>query len=270
MQRSALLLLIATSFGCRPAPSPPPTPPEPLSAVAHEQEARRHDQLAESYAQRAARATGEQGARRHPVECFDQPLEGVTYSGGEELDVPRPCWSSLVNPSKTLRGKAERHRIAAAEHRANAAALLDAERESCRGLGQDEIAQSPFAQRDDIGSVQPLREGQALRGVAIAFRRVPGLTAAWMRQSLACHAARAAVLGYPTTFMAFSPLALPDVAVGVAETADAIVVTLRSDRDEIAAAALGRAQDLVNGPAEGAANPPPVGADKPCPRCPAR
>ena len=245
MLRIHAVLALSLVAACGGSPPPDPTPPEHLSAAEHHEQAREHDALADRYEQRAARVRGEQGQKAQPIECFDQPLVGVTYSGGEALDVPRPCWSSLVNPSKQLKERAAAHRAAAAEHRSTARALVEAERTACADLGENEIAQSPFAQAQDILGVTPYQQGGTMRGAVITFRRVPGMTGAWMLKSLRCHYARAAAFGFPRTFMAFSPLALPDTSFDVSEASDTIAVTIESPRDEIAHAVLGRAQDLT-------------------------
>lgn len=214
-----------------------------MSATEHRQAARAHDRAAEQH--EAAALSREQQDPNADTRCFDQPLEGVAESGGERYELLRPCWTALTSPSARERREAMRHREIAAAHRARARALQEAERDHCAGLGADERSHSPFYHRSDILRVEPYREGGALRGARVLFRRVPGLTVAWMRKALACHMARAAALGYPTDFMPYCPAVLPSVAVEVVDTGDAIAVVVRSERDDIAAAVLGRAQDLV-------------------------
>jgi hypothetical protein len=147
-------------------------------------------------------------------------------------------------PLGAQRRAAIEHRREADRHRTIAASLRRAERESCTGLGEDERSHSPFFHREDILRVEPVLSGGALRGARVSFRRVPGLSAAWMRQALACHQSRAAALGYPATVMAYCPLMLAPTSVTVEETATALVVTLRADRDEQAAAIHARARAL--------------------------
>jgi hypothetical protein len=131
----------------------------------------------------------------------------------------------------------------AAEHRAMASGLLDTEKQACGGLGENEISASPFYYATDILKVEELKEGETLRGARVLFRKVPGLTAEHLRKSISCHQARAAVMGFATTFQSYDPLALPDVGSQVTESDEGYWVALRSERDDMAAAALGRARD---------------------------
>lgn len=250
MSRIALLVFaVGAALGCGARGGSNDTlPARHLSAEEHEAEASRHEREAEEHEARAERYEAvERSEGTGSIRCFDRPLEGVTYSGGEPIETLRPCWTSLTSPSARERNEAEDHRRQAARHRARATELRTTEARACAGLGEYEIAVSPFAQRRDIVSVEPYRDGSELRGVRVTFRRVPGLSAGWMRQALACHAARAATLGYPATFMSYDPSTLPDVALSVVENADTVIVTVRSDRSEIAAAALGRAEQLHAG-----------------------
>lgn len=217
----------------------------PLSVAEHQQEADRHEQEAEK--QQSLYRPEANNPNAQPLQCFDQPLAGVPTDGTEDIPLMRPCWTVDTNPTANHKRAAEAHLRAAAEHRAKAAALLGAEKQSCRGMGEQEISHSPFYHRDDILSVKPYREGHTLRGAVVLFRRVPGLTAAWMRRAIACHQARAAVMGYSRTFMSYCPLMLEGVAASVDDTPAGIRVTLRSKDDVTAAAVLGRTEDLVGG-----------------------
>ncbi len=217
-----------------------------MSAEEHDREAAFHEARAAEHDAEAEQI--EQADPGQDTRCFDTPLENVTYSGGEPYSILRPCWTAVTNPAADERTEAARHRGVAAKHRSAADRLRDAERDHCAGLGEMEIGQSPFAHRRDILSVEPVRSRGVLTGVTIVFRRVPGLSAKWMQRALHCHSARAAVLGFPQDFMTYSPMALPDVSVYVTETEDTVTVRLYSPRDEMAAAALGRAQDLIASP----------------------
>lgn len=220
-------------------------PPAHYSAERHLEEAARHDQLARDnveLAQQAARAEQQSG---QPIECKDLPLEGVSTTGGEPLEILRPCWTSVTSPSAHYEARARRHRERAAWHRTRASALVETERLACAGLGEAEIATSPFAQREDILRVEEHREHGALHGARVVFRKLPGLDATFMHKSIRCHYARAAALGFPADYMTGCPATLPDVRISVAETVDGIVVTISSDRDEMAAAVLGLASDLT-------------------------
>ncbi|MCG8424499.1 MAG: hypothetical protein MJE77_41935 [Proteobacteria bacterium] len=210
-------------------------------AQRHEREARAHNDL---YVPGAETPDGA------PIECLDRPLAGIPYSGIEPIRVMRPCWNTHANPTEHHRAHAAEHLRAASDHRAQAATLIRAERQACAGLGEEEISHSPFFHRDDIARVEPYRVSGDIRGAQVTFKPVRGLTADWLRQSMRCHMARAAVMGYSTTFMGYCPLMLEGVSAEVSRAADGFVVTIRARKDEIAAAILGRARDLVAGQPE--------------------
>jgi hypothetical protein len=208
-----------------------------------------HDHMAAADVSERRAADHDRQARAEPasgpaIECLDQPLAGIPYSGTEPLQILRPCWSTHADPDRT---EAERLRKVAARHRDAAADLIGAEQRACAGLGEDEISHSPLYHREDIVRVDPYVEGGVLRGAMVLIAPVEGLTATWLRRSFHCQQTRAAVLGYPTTFNAYCPSSLRGVSVAVTEVEDGFVVTLRSTRDEVAAAVLGRAIDLVAG-----------------------
>ncbi len=243
--RLAIAAVLTLAAGCA-APQPIDRGHDkPLSVAEHQEEAQRHER--EAQAQESLYRPEAANPNAQPVQCFDRPLAGVPTDGTEDIPLMRPCWSVETNPTAHHRQAAATHLHAAEVHRAKAAALLGAEKESCRGMGEEEISHTPFYHRDDILSVQPYREGKALRGVVVQFRQVPGLTADWMRRAIACHQARAAVMGYSPTFMSYCPLMLEGVAASVNATPDGVRVTLRSKDSVIAAAVLGRAEDLVGG-----------------------
>jgi hypothetical protein len=240
--------LLALALSCSGADRQRPHAPAHLSAMEHMSEAERHEATAAEHDAKAAQAATAEEQGFAMIGCKDRPLEGVSYSGGEELTVPRPCWTSVTNANARYRRAAHKQRVEAAAHRRAAVELWNVERTRCRSLGENEIAASPFTQREDILGAEEYREGTALRGVRVAFRKVPGLTARWMERSLQCHQARAAVLGFPEDFMSHCPITLPDVALSVVDAGAQIVVTMRSKRGEIAAAALGRVRDLTDKP----------------------
>lgn len=249
MMRSIPVLASACAVFAASCASQPParhtTSHPPLSASEHQRHATGHERAAE--AEEAQYRPEEQGAAE-PV-CVDYAMAvPEPESGGERIPLVKPCWVSERNPSASHLETAKRQRRAAADHRARARELTEAERVACQGLGEEEISHSPFYHREDIARVEELREGDRVVGVRVYFRKVPGLTADWMRKATRCHQARAAVMGYDTKFMAYCPLMLESIAVSVEEQGEYVVVSLRSDRDEMAAAALGRARDLLAPP----------------------
>jgi hypothetical protein len=238
MMRTTTLLAACFGISCGGSSRPP----ERLSVKEHLDEAARHDSVAE---QHQNSYDGSRRAEGGPIECYDQPLAPAPRSGAEEIRIVKPCWTREHSPSEFHREIAAKNRREAAEHRAAAAALVAAEREACEGIGESELSHSPFSHVEDIAAVEAYREDGALRGARIAFRQVPGLSATWLSRALYCHQTRAAVMGFSPTFMPDCPAMLPEVGVSVEATGGSIVVTLRSDRDDIAALIWGRAGDLV-------------------------
>jgi hypothetical protein len=178
--------------------------------------------------------------------CPDRPPAWVATSGGQPIEIWRPCWTAEKNPSLDQAKAADAHRREAERHRQLAAALVTAEEDSCKGIGEDEIAHSPFFHHDDIVAVTPVQRGQDIVGARIVFRPVAGLTAAWLSHALACHHARAAVLGFPPTFQPYCPMSVPDVSFKVAEGPTGLVVTLTTSSATSAATVWGRAQALLD------------------------
>jgi hypothetical protein len=241
--RVVTLLAVAALASCGPRPTTDPGHPGPLSAQEHHAEADRHEREAEAH-ESMYRPEEDPGQTKTP-QCFDQPLAGVPTSGTESLPLMRPCWSAETNPTEHHRKIAADNLRAARDHRAKAAELLGAEKRACAELGEEEISHSPFFHREDIAAVERYEESGVLRGARVRFRDVPGLTASWLRHSIACHQARAAVMGYSTSFQPYCPLVLEGVAAAVNETPDGLEVVLRAPRSETAAAVLGRADDLL-------------------------
>lgn len=227
------------------APKQDSMPPQHLSASQHHAEAVRHDReaSAEESAFRDRRRLEASGASPS-IECFDQQVPDP-QSGGERLQVLRPCWTMETRPTSDQRRDAAQHRRLAAQHRAMAAALWRTETEACAGLGEDEMSHSPFFHRDDILRVEPLRTGARVSGARVSFRKVPGLDAAWMRKAVACHQARAAAMGYPPGEMSYCPLMAGPTRAVVDERGETITVTITASSDTDAAVVLGRAQDLI-------------------------
>jgi hypothetical protein len=231
------LVLVALFLACG---SKTPVEPTHLSAQQHLSEARRCEVEASEH---EAMIRDESGVGPGDAVCTDALIADQSTSGGERLEIRRPCWSAVVADNERHRRAAQRLRKEAAEHREAAAGLFETEKQACTGLGENEIAASPFYYAADIVKVEELREGDTLKGARVLFRRVPGLDAEYLRKSVSCHQARAAVMGFDTSFQSYDPLALPDVASQVTEGEDGFWVALRSDREGIPEAVLGRARD---------------------------
>ena len=158
-----------------------------------------------------------------------------------------------------MSGTQEHRRAAAAareeasRHRAAARELERAEVNHCSTMAPDERDHGPFWHRSDILSVTPIEERKQVRGASILFRRVPSLTALWMEQAVKCHQARAASLGWDPMYMSYDPSAVADAHVTVVDDPAGIRVLIRSDKPDVSAVILSRAQKLLKPELEGVA-----------------
>lgn len=246
--RTFLLSGIASlMMTCGGADKPPPEQPRSVAgllaeAKQHDREAAKHEVMA-----RDPESAG-------TLDACVSPIDDVSTTGGERLVARRPCWTGLINPSERHRQEAERLRREAAQHRAEASALLRTEQQACSGIDQDEIDHSPFFHGEDILAAEPYVVDGALRGARVWFRKVPGLTVEWMRKDIACQQARAAVMGEDESFQSYCPLMLPGVTATVEDTARGLLVVLQAEREDVATAVLARAQNACTPP------PPPDSA----------
>ena len=202
---------------------------------AHEASVVRHLQAADREQTRAA----EHGTRTDPP----LPIYCDSKSARERvLDVVRHYQEHAR--------EAERYRELAAKHRVAAAALVEAERAACAGLGSHDRDLSPFFHVEDIASVKLLgdqdRAGRPRSGAGarIVFRKVPGLTADSLRRIVDCHRARAASVGYVMPEMSYCPLALKDVKATVSPAAEGLAVEVTSDDPAVAAEIVRRTRAL--------------------------
>jgi hypothetical protein len=169
----------------------------------------------------------------------------------------RACWTSIENPTDEHRQDAEKHRKMAADHRAAAQTLKDAETQSCAGLSDDDRDMSPFYHREDVAEVKPhvaeVRVGnrkptQKTTGADIVFKAVPGLTAEWLQRVADCHVARASAVGHTMPEMDYCPLVLKNVSAKVSSTGTGFAVAVTSDNPETAKEIIRRADALVAHP----------------------
>jgi hypothetical protein len=147
------------------------------------------------------------------------------------------CWTARRNPTQLHRDDAAAHRDLAARHREAGQALRQAEARACVGIDDEDRDVSPFYFREDIASVEPLRETDHERsgksnlvrtvGVRVVFRAVPGLTAEWLQRSIECHSARAAVVGHDDPKMSYCPAAVKGARVSVSSTGGGFAAELR-------------------------------------------
>jgi hypothetical protein len=183
-----------------------------------------------------------------------------------------------VNPTERYRQHADEHRRLAAEHRAAAKTLRDAEARACEGIGPEDRDESVFDHYDDILRVEPLRGGVSRylqdpwsEGVIVTFKPLPGLTATWLQHVVDCQIARNAVLGNIVTDLEQCLLVPRGVRASVAETPEGLTITVRAgDRataedlfrraDALAAAvrSVQQANPAPDAPATTSPNPPPT------------
>lgn len=234
---TAILALLAASCGA------PQSPPRAMGVDDNLDEARRHeaDALRHEQIAREAEALGD-GA----YVCGDVVLADQAHSGTERI-VSAPCWTNEKNVVERHLLEAERLRADARAHRARARELRDVEEASCATMPADERTHTPFAHREDIAAVAAELDGDRVVGARIRFHRVEGLTAAWLGTALACHRARAAVLGFDPDYMAYDPSVLANAVTEVIDEPAGVTVVIRAADDATALAVYGRAEDLVNG-----------------------
>lgn len=218
-----------------------PTPPRQLGVREHLEEAEEHDRdakLHESSAAESSRRGGDVG------DC-QRVLADTPTSGGERLLASTPCWTAESSAADRHREIARELREAARAHRTRARELSEAERAACGGMPPEELEHSIFAHREDIAAVEALVEEDRIRGARIRFEPVAGLSADYLRASIACHQARAAALGYEPTYFGYDPTALAGVDVSVLESDGGLVIVLRASDPATALAAYGRAEALL-------------------------
>lgn len=165
----------------------------------------------------------------------------------------RICWSSMENPTAEHQHDADMHRKAAADHRAAAQALRDAEAKSCAGIPDEDRDMSPFSHREDIASVSEhvvesqvgKIKGKKTTGADVVFRAVPGMTAEWLQRIVDCHIARASAVGNEMPEMTYCPLVLKNVSAKVTSTGTGFDVAVTSDDPDTAKEIVRRAKALV-------------------------
>lgn len=245
MKTRFLPLLIALPvLSCATTPG---SRPHDMSTAQHEAAAQREEAVASGH-----QARFEPNATITRERC--RPLSGAgRYADINDLSYT--CWTSVSNPTEAHRRMAEEHRHHAADHRAGSAALREAEARACAGLEPDDRDTSPFEHAEDLASVVPLMfpepglgqtPGQKrLAGAIVAFRAVPGMTAAWLQRLVDCHLARNASLGHLLPGMPNCPLVPKGVTATVSSAGTGFAVSIRSDAPLTAQDVLDRAQRLI-------------------------
>jgi hypothetical protein len=238
------LLVLATVVAAACASPRPPIAAHPKGYAAHMQAADQHSQRAEEHRQ-AGKLPDTGGAPSASYQCGDTVMSDQSTSGGERLVQAVPCWNPTEEHADRHQELAEREDQRARDERDVAASLLEAELAACRGLPARELERSPFARREAIASVTPHRDAGKVRGVRIVWKPVRGLTAASLRQSIACHRARFERLGQPATYLPDDPTLVAHATATVTQRGGHLEVTVEAPDDTSATVALERARDLV-------------------------
>ena len=201
----------------------------------------------------ALAGTGCAGSHTSPEEMSVAKHEQA--ASGDETEAARDeaQWSSKTNPSDAQKDHIAKHRKEAAEHRAAAQSLRDAEASACGGISEEDRDLSPFYHREDITSVAELQPSgewdetrqQIASGGRTVFRAVPGLTAEWLQREVDCQIARAAAVGYDMPEMAYCPLTLRGVKAKVSSTGNGFAVDVTSDSPEVGKQIFQRMQEAA-------------------------
>jgi hypothetical protein len=228
--------------------APAQTVRPPMSAAEHLAEAERHDADARSLEESAA-AVERTGAPT-PYTCGDTASTELVTSGTERLHILPPCWAGEAEAIRRDRLHAAQLRDEARRHRIQARELVRAEQKWCAGLPTAELDHTPFDHREDLRAIQAELEGDRLRGARIRFKPVKGLSAEWMRQTLACHQAMASSKGFHSNHLANCPSTVPGARTEVLETPEGVEVVIRALEPEAALIIYARAEALLEAPAE--------------------
>jgi len=143
-----------------------------------------------------------------------------------------------------------------------AAAAPELARDDCAGVPARERRLGLLAYRDAVGGTRSLKEsthvGKAevshARGVAIAVRAQPGMSAPWLTRVAACHIAFASAQPPPSNGDdANDPLLVPGATVRVEEAGTTYIVSIHVPDDETAIEVARRTQMLLMSPPGSAA-----------------
>ena len=185
--------------------------------------------------------------------CGDSVLADQVTSGGERLITMLPCWDRSEEAAAHERyeqdrklSEAKREQLASGQEPPavpGAGAALAA----CKRIPTRELEHSPFAHRKEIAQVIAHRDGGEIRGVRILFKQVPGLTADWMRDAIACHHARFTLLSNRAVDLSIDPTLVDGARVSVLEHGHQVEVLVVTDTAATGQLAYDRAQDILRG-----------------------
>jgi hypothetical protein len=213
-----------------------------LGVAGHLEEAQRHEADATQLEREASEVSST--AAPPAANCVDASTTGQVTSGGERLIQPGRCGSTGSGVDARLREAAALHADAAA-HRAKASKLMKAQRKACVGVTEAELGISAFAYVEDVLSVTALLDGAQLRGARVRFRKVEGLSAAWLLSSIECRQALGAAYGWDPTYLAYDPTVLDGVEVAASDESDGIVVEITAADEGTALVVYHRAESLL-------------------------
>lgn len=237
-------LVLASCLAAACAGPRPQLASHPKGYAEHMAAADAHDERADEHRQ-AGHVPDSQRTSGAGYQCGDTVMADQATSGGERLVQATPCWDTSEELASHHKYLADREQRAARDERRAAETLVVTELAACRGLPAAELEHSPFSHRRAIAQVIPHRDAGKLRGVRVIFKPVPGLTAAWMRQAIACHRARFERLGEPATYLPEDPSLVARATTQVELRHGHLEVTIEVADDVQAAVALDRAEDLV-------------------------
>ena len=229
--RTSIFIAVSASFAALQAcASTPGAHPSDMSVAQHEQAAGAAEAQAGTHAE-------QYGAGQTTKQC-----DNLVAS----------CWTS--NPTQAHQEDADKLRKMAADHRAAAQTLRDAEASFCSGLSNDDRDISPFSHRDDIASVRPAYEHvtgkqpvDRLVGAVVVFRAAQGMSAEWLQRVVDCHIARNNALGNEVPEMSYCPLVPKGVSARVSPAVGGFAVTISSSDSQTAQEVLRRATALNGG-----------------------
>lgn len=199
----------------------------------HEQRARAHEQVA---------AMMEPAAPQNDTfACGDMALNDQLTTGGLRVTTWQPCADIEADASGHHALLAAEERERARHDRHGAEKLVQAEIAACGTLTKREQEHSPFAHRRAIAEVIPHREAGELRGVRVVFKPIAGLTADWVKRSIACQQAHWALVGRDPKVAPDDPTLVDGAKVEVSDRGGRVevLVTAPAEQAEIA---LARAQ----------------------------
>lgn len=241
MRTISKLALVIAAAGC--GGSPPSLAPHPKGYAAHMEAADAHSALAEQHRQAAG---APDSVRIQNYQCGDRfDMSDQLTSGGQRIVPMVPCWDPVEEHAQRERAAARREDLRAQKERRTAAAMIEDKLAACRGISDAELGHSPFAHHRSIAAVLPHHEGGAIRGALIVFKPVPGLTADWLQQAIACHRAEFERLGEPATYLSDDPTLVPGATATVSSHRNHLEVLIQTKSDVSAHVALARAQDLI-------------------------